>query len=135
MARHSLTKPDVRNVPVFIYALLEPGSNEIRYVGRSADPEARLRSHVTNVGACAPFRLRAWALQLAATKKTPGLRVLRVVPPGADSAPWEAHYIRKHETPRLLNVRGTSDVGARMIEVWTANGTHPSVIAQPRMGG
>jgi hypothetical protein len=67
--------------------------------------------------------MREWALELRARGLRPGLRILRVVPPGADADPWERHFIAKFDSPRLLNVRGTTNPGERLARVWARNGT------------
>lgn len=110
----ALTSHDVRDVPVSIYALCEPETGEIRYIGKSQDPKARASSHVSvgyhgrNVALC------DWVHVLRECGARPTVRVLCVVPPGADASPVERALIREHDGPRLLNVRGTSNVAARL---------------------
>lgn len=40
------TKAAGKAVPVAIYALADPGTGEIRYIGKANDPRARLKSHI-----------------------------------------------------------------------------------------
>ena len=99
-SRHVLGHPDVRDVPVYIYALTDPDGT-VRYVGKSSNPRGRIASHRARSGA---RPLRAWFASLALRGEVPRLVTLHTVPPGEDAAPWEVHYIREHrKSGRLLN--------------------------------
>jgi hypothetical protein len=90
---------------VFIYALCEPLTSEVRYIGKSATPEKRLIHHL-----CAgPAKIAAWVDQLAADGLRPLLCILEVVPPGQDAAVRERLALGSHLTrgARLLNSEGT----------------------------
>lgn len=102
--RNSLTSPDVRAVAVFVYALCEPDSGAVRYVGRSSNPQARLVSHMAQ----SSERVTAWIGGLRALGMAPQLRILREVPAGEDSAAIERLAIGEHIARGcdLLNVHG-----------------------------
>jgi hypothetical protein len=66
--------------PVTIYALADPRTGEVRYVGKAVDPARRLRQHMT------AFQLRnyrsqknSWLLSLLDAGVTPTLHVLELV--------------------------------------------------------
>ncbi len=104
-SRASLSAPDVREVPVFIYALCEPISLEVRYIGKSADPESRYSNHL-----CAGRKkIAAWIEQLAADGLRPTMCTIDVVPPGHDASARERLAIGMHiaHGARLLNSEGT----------------------------
>lgn len=82
--------------PVCIYALLEPGTGEVRYVGRSWNPWARLSAHA-NKGT---LPVREW---IASLQQRPECVVLHQVRPDEDASECEARFIALHDGPRLLN--------------------------------
>lgn len=71
----------------FIYALCDPDSGRVRYVGKSNDPESRLKSHKNEVGANRKCR---WIQSLLSSGKSPVLTVIAEVP--RDS--WQEHERR-----------------------------------------
>jgi hypothetical protein len=98
--------PDVRTVEVFIYALTEPDTGEVRYVGKSANPKARLAHHIS---ASRALPIRAWVESLRARGLKPGLRLLHTVEPGEDADMYERHFIAFYDIDRgerLLNYVG-----------------------------
>lgn len=106
----ALTVADVRAVPVFIYGLIDPRDGVVRYVGKSARPEARLVHHRCS-GATS---VRAWFAELLALGLTPTLTILSTVQPGEDASLYERIAIGSHVARgiRLLNVMGVE--GERM---------------------
>lgn len=66
---------------VDIYALCDPDTSEIRYVGRSVDAEDRFVQHMRK-DARTPFpsAKERWIAELAAVGKEPTLKILEVVP-------------------------------------------------------
>jgi hypothetical protein len=102
-----LTTPDRREGPVFIYALCEPDSGVIRYIGKSAAPAARLAA----VLSCGPrgsgYGVKLWALGLIRAGRRPVQRILHQVQPGQDAASYERWFISLLENSgTLLNIRG-----------------------------
>lgn len=74
----------------FIYALCEPGTRTVRYIGKANDPKKRLRQHLTK-SVRAKTHLGCWLRSLAG--ETPNLVILREVP----ELQWEIaeeRYIR-----------------------------------------
>jgi DNA-binding XRE family transcriptional regulator len=108
---HLMGWPDVRDVPVHIYALRDPRTAEVRYVGRSSNPLGRLASHRHSTGAP---RVRDWYRSVERDGLAPELVILHTVPSGVDADPWEEHYIGEmlglgH---RLLNGRLTHSLAS-----------------------
>lgn len=92
----------------YIYALLCP-QGEIRYVGKSTNPVARLRSHISRARSGETKHHAAnWIRSLLVKGEKPSVEVLLQVPEGE---PWEQYEIRlieefKTEGHRLTNSTG-----------------------------
>lgn len=95
----------------YIYALLCP-AGEIRYIGKSTDPAARLRAHISKARSGETKHHAAnWIRSLLSAGKKPSVEVLLQVPEGE---PWEQYEIRliaefKAEGHRLTNSTGGGD--------------------------
>lgn len=95
----------------YIYALLCP-EGEIRYIGKSTDPTARLRAHISKARTGQTKHHAAnWIRSLIAQGQKPSVEVLLQVPEGE---PWEQYEIRliaefKAEGHRLTNSTGGGD--------------------------
>lgn len=76
----------------YIYAHLEPDSDEIRYIGKSDDPEARLLRHVADAKKEDFYNAR-WLNSLASRGTGPRLEIIAEVPLDEWEF-WERHYIR-----------------------------------------
>lgn len=75
----------------FIYALCEPDTRTVRYIGKADNPEKRLRGHVINVKDTT--HKVNWIRSLLATGQSPKLVVLRKVPK-SEWQDWERRYIQ-----------------------------------------
>lgn len=73
-------------VTTFIYALLDPRSGELRYIGKSNNPTVRLYEHVCASQIAAPTHRNYWIKSLLADGTKPELLVLEEVP----SNDWKA---------------------------------------------
>jgi len=95
---------DRRNVPVYIYALAEPDTQAIRYIGKSQDPWKRYINHLHWTAAST---IAKWCNALAKHGQKPCLRILHEVAPGDDADFWEQAFLRLHrwQGTRLLNNR------------------------------
>lgn len=95
----------------YIYALKCP-EGEIRYIGKSTDPVARLRSHISRARSGETKHYAAnWIRSLLALGTPPTVEVIFQVPEGE---PWEPYEVRmiaefKAEGHRLTNSTGGGD--------------------------
>lgn len=88
----------------YIYALSDPISGEVRYVGKSFDPEGRLDGHIKDCRRGNTYSAR-WIRSLINRGLTPNLNILEKVP-GLDS--WEAREIFWIATLRKAGCRLTN---------------------------
>lgn len=63
----------------YIYALCDPDSGDVRYVGQTLTPEKRLSEHLTDKYPC---RKTKWIAELRVTGKRPVMRILTTCAPG-----------------------------------------------------
>jgi len=77
----------------YIYALIDPRTNEPRYVGATQDPEARLASHVSQCPSGETIKDR-WLRELKALGLEPELDVIDKAPEGEAPA-LEAQWIQR----------------------------------------
>lgn len=62
----------------YIYALIDPRMNEVRYIGKTSDLARRLRRHITEIG---PTPRHAWLAELREAERCPCLLSLGQVDP------------------------------------------------------
>lgn len=103
---------------VAIYGLCDPATGRIRYVGRSTQPQERLRQHLREArDERRGYRKCRWIRSLAAA---PTLRILDWVAPD-DAVRAEGYWIRRLTRGgcRLVNT-GTETHGLWSVAAWTA---------------
>jgi hypothetical protein len=79
---------------IYIYALIDPITNEVRYVGRTNDPKRRMEGHL-NSSAKGNKGKFEWIAQLKAQGKRPQMTILEECTPDTWEAAekrWIAHY-------------------------------------------
>lgn len=81
----------------YVYALCEPVTKEVRYIGKSADPKTRLVAHMSDE-ASAP--MREW---MRAIRFKPELKILEERSTEDEALAAEKHLIEEHWSGRLLN--------------------------------
>ena len=91
---------------VFIYALKEPDTGEIRYIGKSIDPEERLKTHIRLARKEDSHKAR-WIRKLLESGFKPVLEIVDEVPDEFWQQ-WEAAYIDFFRGEGFLLVNGTS---------------------------
>jgi len=101
MPRSSLSVPDIRSVPVFIYAITD-AEGVVHYVGKSDKPNTRFEWHISN----GSLGMRKWVAGLG---YLPSLRILCEVQPGLDASILEKAFVAAYfkVNPGLLNTHGT----------------------------
>lgn len=90
---------------VEIYALIDPRTSEVRYIGQSKNAQARRTQHYTSPMAAGNAKM-AWLAEMADAGHTARTRVLERVPDAAADAAeqrWITHYLEAGAA--LLNVR------------------------------
>lgn len=104
-----------------IYALTDPDSGEVRYIGKANDAAKRLKSH-RRESARRRTPVYAWMRKLAAAGKAPGMIVLMEC--SAEEWPDKEREMIAHHRQggRLLNVADGGDQPFCPIEVRRANG-------------
>lgn len=75
----------------FIYALCEPGTRKVRYIGKTGRPKIRLREHMKDSKKF-DSHLGHWLKLLASQGSVPGMLILREVE--GDGSDSEIRYIR-----------------------------------------
>lgn len=103
-----------------IYALTDPQSGEIRYIGKANDPQKRLAGHLRDA-ARRRTPVYDWILSLRKNGLAPGIVVLRQV---SDWKTAEREEIAKYRAAgvRLLNLADGGDEPACSVETRQANG-------------
>lgn len=93
-----------------IYALTEPDTGVVRYVGQSTDPKRRYRGHVFDSRSGETDHKSNWIASLLRRDVVPGLLILEVVAreeANAAEGRWISHY---RELVDLTNHRDEGDV-------------------------
>ncbi|MDH1341897.1 GIY-YIG nuclease family protein [Ectopseudomonas oleovorans] len=114
---------------VAIYALCDPGTGEIRYVGKASDPAARLKSHLRDARRRATPVYR-WINKLGRSSQQPTMRVLVWTDDWRTDERRQITILRA-EGCRLLNVAEGGDEPACSPAVRAANGRKVASMRDP----
>ena len=89
----------------FVYELVDPRTDEVRYVGITANPSIRLRQHI--LGYKATGVKLAWLQELRDAAVKPVMRILEKVTTWEEVKEREKHWIRKYTDQgyNLVNVQ------------------------------
>lgn len=118
---------------VFIYGLIDPRSNLLRYVGKSNHPERRTAEHIRDAKSGLTFALHNWIRQLLEKQLSPVLTILEETTnenwPDAERH-WIEHYRDKNGAKFMLNMTDGGDCGPLMLgeEQPTATVSNETVI-------
>jgi len=110
--------------PMYIYALCEPGTRTIRYIGQAADPLKRLQAHWTGVGQLSAMSSPKdeWLAVLKRKRNRPRIFILDTSDPaGVDDL--ERRYIENYVAYgyALTNLAHNLDAHKRSVRVYRDN--------------
>ena len=114
---------------VAIYALCDPGTGEIRYVGKANDPRARLKSHLRDAKRRATPVYR-WISKLGKSNQQPRIQVLAWTDDWRDEERRQIADLRAKGV-RLLNVADGGDEPACSAAVRANNGRKAAKARDP----
>jgi hypothetical protein len=77
-------------MPIYIYALIDPFTSEVRYIGKSIRPKERLQNHCNERSHC---HRTHWLQSLKAKGARPIQQILQTLPDGAEWQPVERRWI------------------------------------------
>ncbi|MEZ0060908.1 hypothetical protein ABIF26_006451 [Bradyrhizobium elkanii] len=109
MAEPVMAEADYLGNTIFIYALVDPRTNDRRYIGKTNDPQQRLRAHISEAR-YTRSRKSNWIRGLLKAALRPEIETLEIVPPGGDWAEAEIRWIAKARSEHwgILNVTSWS---------------------------
>lgn len=120
---------------IFIYALIDPETNKIRYIGKSIRPKERLQNHMNEVANC---HRSHWLQSLKAKGKKPYQVILQELEDGSDWQSCEVAWIKygkSHGWPLTNNTDGGDGVPGlpeetrkRMAAIWSGRKHKPETI-------
>ena len=90
----------------FIYCLICPKTNKVRYIGKSKDPTGRLRSHLTNNHLIPSTKKNNWLVSLLRQNLLPGMEIIDEVFENEIDY-WEKFYIELFRTWGFDLLNGT----------------------------
>jgi hypothetical protein len=87
----------------YIYALLDPRDNQVRYIGKTTNPKNRLSGHITECKKDNVTHYRAmWIKSLIREKLKPSIKFLKICPL-SEFSKYEAEYINLYKNNKLTN--------------------------------
>lgn len=121
-----------RQMTTYIYGLIDPFTDEMRYIGKSIRPEGRLRDHCNDHSDC---HRTHWIQSVLARGERPKLVILQELDDSADWQQAERDWIAKvrSEGARLTNSTDGGDgvlnlcaeSKAKMLKTWTGRKHRP----------
>lgn len=97
----------------YIYALVDPRDNQIRYIGKTINPKRRLLEHLAD--SKREFNYRAmWIKSLLKENLRPSIKFLKICPL-SDFIKYETEYIQLYKSNKLTNSdeTGQGNVGRK----------------------
>lgn len=87
----------------YIYALLDPRDNEVRYIGKTTQPKNRLSGHIRECKNIKSLHYRAkWIRSLLKKELFPIIKFLKICPL-SDFVKYETEYIQIYKNDKLTN--------------------------------
>ena len=110
-----MARPYTGPKPIYIYALIDPRDQRVRYVGQSVDPERRLAHHLTRYTS---IRVWTWTSKLRKLGLRPIVARLAQVVPGARAdhverdviVQYAATALNYHDNPGRVATAGRHDI-------------------------
>lgn len=94
---------------VFLYGLADPRTGDIRYVGKSKNPEKRLRQHIRDRNRRPHYPVSRWIRSLLSEGVSPSLTVLWKGPESEWKDAERSEIAKRRATGKLLNVADGGD--------------------------
>lgn len=97
----------------YIYALLDPITLDVRYIGKTINPKGRLKGHINETKYYDHYRSR-WIRSLLKDNLEPIIKILKICPL-SDFVKYESEFIKKYKSDKLTNSdeTGQGNVGRR----------------------
>lgn len=89
-AYHAFLARKKKQKPSYIYALIDPDTDDVRYIGKSIRPHQRLKDHMNDTSFC---HRAHWLQGLKAKGKKPLVLILDRAPEGGDWQSAERYWI------------------------------------------
>lgn len=99
----------------YIYALIDPIDNEVRYIGKTVSPKSRLSGHITECKKLTSTHYRAkWIRSLLNKDLKPIIKFLKICPL-SEFSKYEIEFIQLYKNNKLTNSdeTGQGNVGRR----------------------
>lgn len=85
----------------YIYALIDPISGDVRYIGKTVSPRNRLSGHISESKKSNHYRSK-WINKLRLYGLLPIFKILKVCPL-TDFVKYETEYIKLYKSDKLTN--------------------------------
>lgn len=85
----------------YIYALIDPDSYDIRYIGKTINPKSRISGHINESKKYNHHRAK-WIRKLLSEQKIPIFKILKICPL-SDFIKHESELIKKYQSDILTN--------------------------------
>ena len=119
----------------YIYALLEPTTLEVRYIGKTINPKNRLVGHINESKYFDHYRAR-WIKSLTSKGLKPLFKILKICPL-IEFVKYETEFIKLYSSGRLVNSdeTGQGNVGRRQEIVDKASEKISKIVYQYDLDG
>lgn len=94
---------------LIIYALLDPVTAEIRYIGKSCSGLARIRQHFNPSQLASKSKKSNWLKSLLNKTLYPQIKILDIAEDKVTLSNLEKSYIKQYKTDKLLNMTDGGD--------------------------